>query len=145
MTSVYVDTGIVAKLYCLEATSPEASRLVARYRAPLPYTQFHELELRNALRLKAFRGEISAPELSIALQRWDEDVANGVWRRPAYALADVFVTAETLSAAHTAHTGCRTLDVLHVAAAVVLRAAEFVTWDERQARLAHAAGLRVRQ
>jgi predicted nucleic acid-binding protein len=37
--------------------------------------------------------------------------------------------------------GVRTLDSLHVACALELRAKRFWTFDERQARLAEAAGL----
>jgi len=38
--------------------------------------------------------------------------------------------------------GVRTLDSLHVACALELRAEQFWTFDERQARLARAAGLK---
>ena len=40
--------------------------------------------------------------------------------------------------------GCRTLDIIHVAAALVLEAKEFVTFDTRQAALAKQAGLTVK-
>lgn len=36
-----------------------------------------------------------------------------------------------------------TLDILHIAAAIILRADTFLTFDKRQAKLAAAAGLRV--
>jgi predicted nucleic acid-binding protein len=44
---------------------------------------------------------------------------------------------------HTPVIGARSLDVLHVAAALVLGATEFCTLDTRQANLAKAAGLHV--
>jgi predicted nucleic acid-binding protein len=53
----------------------------------------------------------------------------------------VFVKGNELTESLSAQLGCRTLDVLHVAAALVLHATEFVTLDERQRRLAAAAGL----
>ena len=40
--------------------------------------------------------------------------------------------------------GCRTLDIIHVAAALVLGAKEFVTFDARQGALAKKVGLTVR-
>ena len=48
-----------------------------------------------------------------------------------------------LSQAQTQKLGTRALDVLHVASANVLGCRRFVTYDERQAKLAHAVGLRV--
>ncbi len=48
-----------------------------------------------------------------------------------------------LSASHSATLGTRTLDILHVAAALVLGLADLLTFDTRQAALAKAAGLKV--
>ena len=48
-----------------------------------------------------------------------------------------------LAREHTAALGTRSLDVLHVAAALALRERNFVTGDDRQAKLAAAVGLRV--
>ena len=42
---------------------------------------------------------------------------------------------------HAARLGARTLDSLHVACALELRAERFWTFDERQKRLARAEGL----
>jgi len=43
---------------------------------------------------------------------------------------------------HGARLGLRTLDTLHVASALELKAQRFWTFDERQAKLARAAGLK---
>ena len=51
--------------------------------------------------------------------------------------------AERLSAAHTRKGGHRTLDVLHVATAMHLKAEIFLTLDGGQATLAKAVGLKV--
>jgi hypothetical protein len=51
--------------------------------------------------------------------------------------------AENLSEHHTPTAGCRSLDVLHVAAAWVLGATDFCTLDTRQGKLAQLAGLHV--
>ncbi len=59
-------------------------------------------------------------------------------------LADaVYAQARLLISRWTARLGTRTLDILHVAAALTLRADAFHTFDERQRKLAKAAGLRV--
>ena len=49
--------------------------------------------------------------------------------------------AEMLSIAHTGRLGARAMDMLHVAIAVQLKVDTFLTCDERQGRLAQAAGL----
>ncbi len=43
---------------------------------------------------------------------------------------------------HTESLGCRTLDIVHVAAAAELRVERFVSFDSRQLQLAELAGLR---
>ena len=53
--------------------------------------------------------------------------------------------AESLAEQHTPAIGSRSLDILHVAAALVLvlGATEFCTLDTRQGKLAQLAGLKV--
>jgi hypothetical protein len=53
----------------------------------------------------------------------------------------MYDVARQLSRRHTAKSGTRTLDILHVAAALVLHAESFYTFDRAQAQLARAAGL----
>lgn len=48
-----------------------------------------------------------------------------------------------LARRHSAKLGTRTLDLLHVAAAIVLRAEVLYTFDDRQRKLAHAERLRI--
>ena len=59
------------------------------------------------------------------------------------AWSEVLTEAERLSAGHTERVGTRSLDILHVASAVVLGMSQFLTFDTRQADLASSAGLRV--
>jgi transcription initiation factor TFIIIB Brf1 subunit/transcription initiation factor TFIIB len=73
----------------------------------------------------------------------EDDVAAGLWQLPDYDPVEVYSEAESLSRRHTATLGARSLDILHVAAAIVLEASAFVPHDDRQARLAKVAGLRV--
>ncbi len=55
-----------------------------------------------------------------------------------------FETCANLAQRHVATLGGRTLDSLHVACALELKAERFWTFDERQARLAEAVGLDTR-
>ena len=118
----YFDSAIIVKLYVKEATSPDAIRLVGAYLAPYCLTQWQALEVKNAIRLKAFRKEISAAEMSQSIGAFEQDVAMGRWQRPLHTAATVEQKAEELSASHSAILGCRTLDIIHVAAAVVIGA-----------------------
>jgi len=52
-----------------------------------------------------------------------------------------YATSIRLARQHEPTLGVRTLDTLHVAAALELKATRFWTFDERQAKLAEAQGL----
>jgi predicted nucleic acid-binding protein len=140
----YFDSAVIVKLYVREATSSDAIRLVGAYVAPYWLTQWQALEVKNAIRVKAFRKEITAGEMNLSLAAFEQDITAGRWQRPIYAAALVEQKAEELSASHAAVIGCRTLDIIHVAAAVVIRASEFVTFDARQGAVAKQAGLIVK-
>jgi hypothetical protein len=56
-------------------------------------------------------------------------------------LAKVFAEATLLAQSHTAVIGCRSMDILHCAVAKALNAAEFISTDLRQKKLAQAIGL----
>jgi predicted nucleic acid-binding protein len=140
----YFDSAIIVKLYVQETTSPDAIRLVGTYVAPYALTQWQALEVKNAIRLKAFRAEITAAELNRSITAFEQDIATDRWQRPAYTVAAVEQRAEELSAGHSATLGCRTLDIIHVAAALVLGTKEFITFDARQGTLAKRAGLMVK-
>ena len=140
----YFDSAIIVKLYVQEVTRPDAIRLVGAYVAPYTLTQWQTLEVKNAIRLKAFRAEITATEMNQSIAAFEQDVATGRWQRPAYTGATVEQKADEPSAGQSATLGCRTLDIIHVAAALVLGAKEFVTFDGRQGALAKQAGLTVK-
>ena len=141
MTS-YADTGFLCSLYAPDAHTARAARRMQRQALPLPITWLHQLEFRNALRLRVFRREITARERDASLNIMLADVAAGVLVGAAPDLGDTMLEAERLSALHSERLGTRSLDVLHVAAAMVLGLPEFLSFDRRQASLARAAGLR---
>ncbi len=141
--SSYADTGFLCSLY---APDGHTRRVVARMRRqtlPLPFTCLHQLELRNALRLRVFRREITAVQREASLNLVLADLAAGVLAAAAPALTDVMTEAERLSALHSEKLGTRSLDILHVASAVVLGSTSFLTFDRRQAALARVSGLKL--
>jgi predicted nucleic acid-binding protein len=139
----YADTSALIPLYHAEALSLPVAQAVAAGDPPLVFTWLHEIEFQNALQLKHFRGECDAATIHSTLQAIRADAVAGVLRRAEPAWGEVFRQALTLSRDHSAALGTRSLDVLHVAAAVVCRATHFITCDQRQSKLALVAGLPV--
>lgn len=138
----YFDTSAVVPLYLPEIRS-ERAREEARRALQIPYTPLHALELTSAIHLNCGRGSISAAELRAVSLQIEDDLSAHRLRTTPLDLADVFASATDLAARHAAIVLCRSLDVLHVAAALHLRCAEIVTADERQLQLARAVGLEV--
>jgi len=136
---IYLDTGCLLKLYYPEPESARVARLVAGQSIAL--VALHELEISNALQLKLFRKEVKPAQVRATSALVEADVRTGVLHRPSIVWEDVLRSATTLSKAHTRSTGCRSLDVLHCAAAQGVAATSFVTTDARQRRLALAIGL----
>jgi predicted nucleic acid-binding protein len=110
---------------------------------PLPWTWLHELEFRNAMRLRLFRKEVNPEELAQILDGQRDDLMAGVYVAATPLVSEVAREAERLSGIYTKTLGNRSLDVLHVSHSLVLGIKEFLTFDQRQAALAKAAGLKV--
>lgn len=141
--AVYADPSALLKLYLHQPESAAMNAWRRRARGALALTLPGRAEIVNGICLAAFRGAISAEARDDALASFDEDVAAGryvpadlLWRAALQRAAD-------LSRKHTGTLGCRTLDVLHVASALELRLARFLTFDARQRMLARAVGLRL--
>lgn len=108
---------------------------------PFPLTSFCQLEITNAVELRVFRHEITATDAKHVLANLAGDVASGFLRSTPTPTA-VYDQAVRLSRRHTAALGNRTLDILHVASALVLGLPAIYTFGRRQAQLSRAAGLK---
>ncbi len=75
-----------------------------------------------------------------AWQSFESDCAASVWELLAFPNL-AWETCADLARQYAPTLGVRTLDSLHVACALELKAERFWTFDERQARLAEAVGL----
>lgn len=139
----YYDTGVILKLYTEEPESDAARAFVTRRKEALYLSILHTAECTSALRLKQFRGECEPGQAAQALAHLDEDFQAGVLKSLPVDWDEAWQRCRALSDAHAAATGCRTLDALHVACAVLASAAEFITSDRRQIALGKLAGLRV--
>lgn len=140
---VYADTSFLVSLYVQDANSAKAAAAVEAGTSPLLLTPLAGHELRNAIRLCVFRRQITATQREAALHDMEGDIAAGVLHVAPLDWPKALKQAESLGRQHTEALGARGMDVLHVASAMALRAKRFVTFDERQRRLAELAGLDV--
>jgi predicted nucleic acid-binding protein len=141
---IYPDTSFLVPIYVEEGESPRLDRYLAAATSPLCFTPFHRLELRTALRARVFRRELSFDQLRAALRDSEQDLLNGTLQHTPLAWPEVLREAERIGEEHLARTGVRSGDLLHVASAVALGAREFLTFDQRQGKLARLAGLKVK-
>lgn len=139
----YIDTSFLFSLYAQDANTRRATALAESLTAALILTPLQQFELRNALRLAVFRGDIVEDESHQLMDLIDNDIKTGVLVETPVSWAEVYAEAEALSAAHTGAVGTRALDVLHVASAAAIGARNFYTFDARQKTLAVKAGLKV--
>lgn len=137
---IYLDTGCLLKLYYPEPESARVASLVSGN--VIAFLPLHELELSNALELKVFRKEATAVQVRQTSALLVQDVQTGALHRPTLAWEEVLTEAMSMAKAHTRFLGCRSLDILHCAAAQRLSASSFVTTDARQRKLAQKLGLR---
>jgi predicted nucleic acid-binding protein len=139
----YLDSSALIKLYVSEWESEEVANYVHTLPEAVPFTHLHEIELKNGLRLKQFRREAQEERVRASIRLIDRDLAAGVLQKLSLSWLDVFRSAEDLSLRYSALAGCRSVDLLHVASARLLRVRDFLTCDQRQAALASKAGLKV--
>jgi len=78
------------------------------------------------------------------LNQLEADLTSGVAVLAPCHLFEVLRCADDLSKRHTITDGHRSFDILHVATALQVEAKELLTFDERQRKLAQAAGLKVK-
>lgn len=138
---IYLDTGCLVKLYYPEPDSAKVAAVVQG--KTICYSPLHELELVNALRLKVFLKSASPAQVIAARALVETDLQTGVLVSTAAEWHNVFPEAVKLADQHTGTLGCRSLDILHCAAAKMMNVGEFVSTDARQTKLANAIGLKL--
>ena len=136
----YCDTSFLVSLYTPDANSAAAATHARRTGTTLLLTPLCVLELVNALELRLYRRQLTAREVKAASAAFEEDLAAGLYALHPVSPA-VYEKARQLSRAHTRSLGSRSLDILHVAAALVARADVLYSFDATQRRLASAASL----
>ena len=138
---IYADTSFLYSLYALDGNTPRALALYeSDRRRPLLLTPWQRFELRNTVRRAAHefrRAKKPVPfDLGNVLKQLDQDLKTGVLRHAEPDWPETIRLAEQISAAQTETNGQGGVDTIHIAAAVLLRADSFWTFDEDQAATA---------
>jgi predicted nucleic acid-binding protein len=138
--TTYADTSVFVSLYVNDRHSAQVRQIFGT-RAELWFTQLHHAEWAHAIEQHVFRRFMSPSEAQRIHRQLGDDVKAGLWVESPLPQA-AFSTAVDLARRHVARINTRTLDTLHVACALELKATRFWTFDDRQLKLAKAAGLR---
>jgi len=139
----YADSSFLVSCYLPDANTSRAKSHLRSVGAPLVLNALQALEVGNAFELGVFRGLFSVADAASARANLLQDLRTGRLVKTAVNWPLVFRVASALSKRHSANTGTRSIDILHVAAAKSLRATEFISFDGRQRALATALGLKV--
>ena len=137
------DTSFLYSLYGNDAHTARAMAWLRANQAVLSLTMLNEYELENALRFAEFRGALRPGGAALFRAQFEADRLAGRLQVRICNLAEVVAEAQRLSATHTVTGGHRGFDILHVAAALHMKADRFLTFDGNQRKLAGAEGLRV--
>jgi hypothetical protein len=140
----FADTGFLASLYLKESTSAQARSAIEVAPITLTFTPLVMLELRNAFNRAIQRQRISIEQRDALWQDVEADIASGFLVPTPIASAGLHDKARQLSDRHTPALGTRSLDLLHIAAALNLKAEVFFSFDERQCQAAAREGLKVK-
>jgi len=139
--TVYADSSFFVSLYLEDEHSSTAEQLV-KSGTRLWFTPLHYAECTHAVAQQVFHKNLPAAHALQAYRHLEKDRAAGLWLEVELP-ESVFDLSADLARRHGPRLGVRTLDSLHVACALQLEAQQFWTFDERQAKLAKAAGLKI--
>ena len=100
--------------------------------------------IRNALNFGINRGEITSDQRDAVLAEIEAQIEKGFFRMVDVSQSSIYAKAQELSNTHTPATATRSLDLMHLAAALLSGARTFLTFDKRQAKAATTEGLLVK-
>jgi len=141
----YADSGFVVSLYLTtEGTSAQARKVVKTAPKPVLLSPLSLLEIRNALNFGIHRGGIASGQRDAVLAEIETRIGNGFFRLVDASQSSIYSKAQELSNKHTPKVATRSLDLMHLAAALLSGSRTFLTFDKRQAKASSAEGLVVK-
>ena len=147
--SVFADTSFLFAFYFPRDASARAVEIVQSATEPLLITGLVDFEFREAVWFEVFRRRNGQPrglsevQAQTGLAAFELDCEQGVWTKVALPLETLLASARELSFKHTARTGCRAFDLLHVASALTPDVRTFLSFDLTQCKLAQSEVLTV--
>jgi predicted nucleic acid-binding protein len=139
--TAYADTSFFVSVYIADRHSSPADQFLASC-PKVFFTSLHFAEWAHAVSQHVFRGQSTPSEADAVHRKLEQDRAAGLWVEVALP-EHAFELCAELAKRHGSRLGTRTLDSLHVACALELKATRFWTFDDRQAKLARAVGLKL--
>ena len=94
---IYLDTSALLKLYIHEAHSEAVQEWVESQDDPLPVWDLQQMELKNALRLKVFWGDLSATQADRLIQLFEQRLRRGQYYYPDIDRAELHAAFHDLS------------------------------------------------
>ncbi|HEV7402554.1 MAG TPA: type II toxin-antitoxin system VapC family toxin [Chthoniobacteraceae bacterium] len=145
MTSA--DASFLLRLYIPRSGSAKAAEIMEAQSEPIIVTSLLVFELENAIRHSAWLRRqdrtkgISVEFATSALAALQSDLEWGRLRSEPCDLDALVRKACDISHRRTWSDGCRTMDTIHIAGALLLNANRFLTFDIVQKNVADAEGL----
>jgi hypothetical protein len=142
--SVYADSSFLFSAFGADEHTQRAGRwLRGCTEFPILVSRLTLFETENAYRAAVLDERMSAADMRAALKRITHALHEGFLLRREVSPHQWFPQAHRISGHDTHQSAARALDILHIAAAIVLRAKGFLSFDGRQRELAKAEGLKV--
>lgn len=138
---IAADTSFLFALYGNDCHSVTAAEWVSVSTSPILISDFNDFELRNALRFSEFSKRVIPGTAATHLSLLQDAIAAGRLVPFKSNLSSILTEAKRLSIIHTLTGGHRGFDILHVAAANIIGASHFLTFDKNQKQLAENEGL----
>jgi predicted nucleic acid-binding protein len=139
---IFADSSYLLALYlATDRFSAQARQIAIAFTAPIAYPLLIEVEVINTVWRAVGERRLPKQLARIFLRDIDQDLNDGFLQRCALDAASHYREAMELSERYAARYLTRALDVLHIAAALEMQAAAFVSFDQRQRKLAAEVGL----
>lgn len=140
----YSDASYLVSAFGEDSNTPAAKRWLRQCPDfPILITRLTILEAETALRAAVADGRLTHEKMQAAMANIHRSVLEGHLQRKEVPHHQWFPQGHRVSMHATTGCVCRALDVLHVAAAVILKAKGMLTFDKHQRELAKTEGLEV--
>ena len=137
---ISADTSFLFSFYGNDSNSEKALAWNKQNTQAIAISPLNTFELINALRFSEFRKTIARGDADRFAAQFQQDLSSGRLIEAPARLEEILAEAKRLSATRTLTGGHRGFDILHVAAARIMAATHFLTFDANQKRLAKHEG-----